>query len=112
MQYKLNHNLFYLFASVLIISSYFFGFHLNEDAAGGGKVDLYSHEWKNINLFINSKLSTALTDPEFHSGRTPLYLIINKFNPFTTNIEEFRISYLFFRNNDSNSFFYIFNKKF
>ena len=96
MRYKLNRNLPYLFATILIISSYFLGFYLNEDAAGGGKIDFYSHEWGNINLFANSKISEALIDPRFHSGRTPLYLIINKFNPYIKNIEEFRISYLVF----------------
>ena len=65
-------------------------------AAGGGKIDLYGHEWDNINLFINSHLSSALTDVRYESARTPLYLIINKFNPFTENIQQFRISYLFF----------------
>ncbi|SVD96727.1 uncharacterized protein METZ01_LOCUS449581, partial [marine metagenome] len=96
MHNKLNFNFLYLLASVLIISSYFLGFHLNEDAAGGGKSDLYGHEWGNIQLFLNSKLSSALTDIRYESSRTPLYLIINKFNPFVRNIEEFRISYLFF----------------
>ena len=45
------NNLFYLLLSVLIISSYFLGFYLNEDAAGGGKIDLYDHEFNNIHLF-------------------------------------------------------------
>ena len=97
MHNKLNFNLLYLLVSVLIISSYFLGFHLNEDAAGGGKSDLYGHEWGNIQLFLNSKLSSALTDIKYESSRTPLYLIINKFNPFVRNIEEFRMSYLFFQ---------------
>ena len=73
MHHKLNHNLFYLLLSVLIISSYFLGFHLNEDAAGGGKIDLYAHEWSNIHLFQNSKLSSALTDLKYQSSRTPLF---------------------------------------
>lgn len=96
MSNKLNYNLFYLSLSVLIVLSFFVGFYLNEDAAGGGKVDLYAHEWGNIQLFKDSNLLFALTDLQYESSRTPLYLIINKFNPFTETIEEFRISYIFF----------------
>ena len=92
MHYKLNYNLLYLLLSILIILSYFLGFYFNEDAAGGGKIDLYSHEWDNINFFKNFEISAALSDLRYRSGRTPLYLIINKFNPFTNNIEEFRRS--------------------
>ena len=51
MHYKFNYNLFYLLLSILIILSYFLGFYFNEDAAGGGKIDLYGHEWGNINFF-------------------------------------------------------------
>ena len=109
---KLNYNLFYLLASTLIILSYFFGFYLNEDAAGGGKSDLYTQEWENINLFLNSKISSALIDIRYASSRTPLYLIINKFNPFITNIEEFRISYLFFATTIPILFFIFLKKNF
>lgn len=109
---KLNYNLFYLLASTLIILSYFLGFYLNEDAAGGGKADLYGKEWGNINLFLNSKISSALIDIRYASSRTPLYLIINKFNPFITNIEEFRISYLFFATTIPILFFIFLKKNF
>ena len=43
---------FYIYIlSILILVSYFFGFYINEDSAGGGKSDLYEHEWDNIQLF-------------------------------------------------------------
>ena len=87
MYYKFNHNLFFLILSVLIVISYFLGFYLNEDAAGGGKIDLYANEWGNIHLFKNSNFLSALTDLEYKSSRMPLYLILNKFNPFTKTIE-------------------------
>ena len=96
MQQKIDYKLLYIFVSILILSSYFFGFYLDEDAAGGGKVDFVKKEWVNINLFLNSKISSALVDPTYASGRTPLYLIINKINPFIKNMEQFRISYLVF----------------
>ena len=112
MHYKLNYNLFYLLLSILIILSYFLGFYFNEDAAGGGKTDLYSHEWDNINFFKNFEISAALSDLRYRSGRTPLYLIINKFNPFTNNIEEFRISYLVFASTIPFLFFVFLKKNF
>ena len=93
---KSNTNIFYLFTALLIILSYFLGFYFDEDAAGGGKVDFLSHEWGNINLFANSEILAALTDSGLKTGRMPLYLIINKYNPFIKNIEMFRISYLVF----------------
>ena len=58
--------------STLIIISYFFGFYLNEDSAGGGKIDLYDHEWGNVQLFINNNIFDALTDLRYKSSRTPL----------------------------------------
>ena len=81
MHYKLNYNLFYIPLSALIISSYFLGFYLNEDAAAGGQIDLLD-EWSNLHLFKNSELLSALTDLRYQSSRMPLYLIINKFNYF------------------------------
>ena len=112
MQYKLNYNLFYLFISLLIVLSYFLGFYFDEDAAGGRTVDFVGHEWGNIKLFSETKLSSALTDIEYRSGRTPLYLIINKFNPFTNSMMEFRISYLVFATSIPILFFVFLKKKF
>ena len=66
------------FFSFLILLSYFFGFYLNEDSAGGGRSDLYEHEWGNVQLFINNNILDALRDPKYESSRTPLYLLINK----------------------------------
>ena len=76
MQQKIDYKLLYIFVSILILSSYFFGFYLDEDAAGGGKADFVDFEWGNINLFLNSKISSVLADPRYASGRTPLYLIL------------------------------------
>ena len=112
MQQKIDYKLLYIFVSILILSSYFFGFYLDEDAAGGGKVDFVKKEWGNINLFLNSKISSALADPAYASGRTPLYLIINKFNPFIKNMEQFRISYLVFATTIPILFFIFLKKNF
>jgi len=86
----------YILLSILILISYFFGFYLNEDSAGGGEVDLLKHEWGNIQLFTNNNIFDALTDPKYESSRTPLYLIINRYNIFASTIEGLRISYFLF----------------
>ena len=112
MQKKKKFNLLYLLTSVLIISSYLVGFYLDEDAGGGGKADFIGKEWGNINLFIDSKISSVLADPRYASGRTPLYLIINKFNPFTENMNQFRISYLVFATTIPTLFFIFLKKNF
>ena len=93
--------------SILIIISYFFGFYLNEDSAGGGKIDLYEHEWDNIQLFINNNIFDALKDERYASSRTPLYLIINKFNIFASTIEGLRISYFIFSLSIPISFYFL-----
>ena len=46
---KSNQSLIIL--TSLIIISYALGFYLNEDSAGGGKVDYIEHEWGTIQLF-------------------------------------------------------------
>ncbi|HIF61442.1 MAG TPA: hypothetical protein EYQ38_00525 [Candidatus Pelagibacter sp.] len=112
MQQKIDFNLLYLLTSVLILSSYFFGFYIDEDAGGGGKVDFVKKEWGNINLFLDSKISSILADPRYASGRTPLYLIVNKFNPFTENMNQFRISYLVFATTIPILFFIFLKKNF
>ena len=93
--------------STLIVISYFFGFYLNEDSAGGGKIDLYDHEWGNVQLFINNNIFDALTDLRYESSRTPLYLIINKFNIFASTIEGLRISYFVFSLSIPISFYFL-----
>ena len=102
---------FYIYIlSILILASYFFGFYINEDSAGGGKVDLYDHEWGNVQLFINNSIFDALTDLQYQSSRTPLYLIINKYNIFASTIEGLRISYFVFSLAIPISFFFLLRK--
>ena len=95
----------YIF-SILIIISYFLGFYLNEDSAGGGKPDLLNHEWGNVQLFINNNVLDVLNDPRYESSRTPLYLIINKYNIFASTIEGLRVSYFIFSLSIPITFFY------
>ena len=99
----------YIF-SILIIISYFLGFYLNEDSAGGGKPDLLNHEWGNVQLFINNNVLDVLNDPRYESSRTPLYLIINKYNIFASTIEGLRVSYFIFSLSIPITFFLLLKK--
>ena len=81
---------------LLIIFSYFFGFYLNEDSAGGGKIDFIKHEWGTIQLFIKNKISIALNSILYESSRTPLFYILNKYNPFVENTKQLRLSWFVF----------------
>ncbi len=81
---------------LIIISSYILGFYLNEDSAGGGKIDYVDHEWGTIQLFIKNNLSTALGSSLYESSRTPLFYIINKYIPFNKDIENLRIFWFIF----------------
>ena len=77
---------------VLILFSFFLGFYLDEDSAGGGKIDLIQNEWGNIKLFKSVALSEALTSLEYESSRNPLFLIIHKYNFFANDINGLRLS--------------------
>ena len=109
MDYQKDKIYIYIF-SILILFSYFFGFYINEDAAGGGKVDLYDHEWGNVQLFINNNVLDVLGDERYESYRTPLYLIINKYNIFASTIEGLRFSYFIFSLLIPISFFFLLKK--
>ena len=80
----------------IIIVSYILGFYLNEDSAGGGKVDYIDHEWGTIQLFIKNDISTVLSSILYESSRTPLFYIINKFIPFSNDIENLRLFWFIF----------------
>ena len=73
-----------------IVCSYALGFYFNEDSAGGGKIDLINSEWGNYLLFKEKPLQEALTSLDFKSSRTPLFLIIHKYNFFINDINDFR----------------------
>ena len=80
----------------IIIVSYILGFYLNEDSAGGGKIDYINHEWGTIQLFIKNDISTVLSSILYASSRTPLFYIVNKFIPFNNDIENLRLFWFIF----------------
>lgn len=93
MNYRVLIN--YSFA-ILIAISFLTGFYLNEDSAGGGKIDLYEHEWDNLVLFKNNPLLEVLSSLKYESSRTPLFLIIHKYNFFINEIDDLRFSTFIF----------------
>ena len=52
----------------------------------------------------------VLNDPRYESSRTPLYLIINKYNIFASTIEGLRISYFVFSLSIPIAFFFLLKK--
>jgi len=76
----------------LILLSYFLGFFLRENSAGGGPQDL-EHEWNNYNLLKVNLLN--FFDSNYEASRFPLYHYLNiLINPNSPNKEDF-ILYLF-----------------
>ena len=85
-----------------MILSYFFGYYIDENSAGGGKGD-FSTTWKNLQAFENVsfveaiKLTASQDSIIFQSSRIPgVYIFHKLFNPFTKNPNEFRLSVFLF----------------
>lgn len=89
-------NLLNIILIISVIVTFFLGFFLDEDSAGGGKIDLIEHEWGNLTLFKETPLIEALTSMSYESSRTPLFLIIHKYNFFIEDILDFRVITLTF----------------
>lgn len=93
-----SQKIFIILIVSLIIFSYFFGFHVNENAAGGGGYtgDL-SAVFNNLQLFINNKFfeSIKLTADNnlYYTNRPPLLYILHSWvNPYSSNLELFRLT--------------------
>ena len=102
--FKLKENYTYLFFLFIILSilSFFFGFSIDENSAGGGKGD-FGNTWRNLQTFKNNSLLDALKitslgdSSTFQSSRLPGVYIFHKFfNPFTENTLQFRLSVFLF----------------
>ena len=78
--------------SFLILISYFLGFHLDENSAGGGgyQGDLFSI-WKNQQIFLENSLRDSIIHEDYFNSRPPLTYILHQYlNPFVNNIEDYR----------------------
>ncbi len=88
--------------SILVITllSFFIGFILRENSAGGGLID-FKHEWHNYNLLKNDNL--AFLFGNYEASRFPLFHFLNiKLNPFINSQKDFLFSFFIY------SFFLIF----
>ncbi len=95
---------------ILVVLSFILGFFLNEDSSGGGLVD-FEHEWTSIQEFKLGIIS-ALTSEKYESSRTPLFLILNYFNPFNYSEYSYRLSNFVFNLFIPFTFFYFLKKKY
>ena len=96
-----SEKLFLISLIFLSLISYFVGFNLDENSAGGGKAD-FKFVWQNLQTFHSKgllesiKLTAIPDDKVFQSTRTPGFYILNKlFNPFIDNKENFKTSIFF-----------------
>ena len=79
---------------VLTLISFFFGFYLRENSAGGGIYDSI-HEW-DYHLLLKKDIFNFLT-PEYEASRFPFSLILNIFiNPFIQNQSDFILSFFIY----------------
>ena len=88
-----NNTLYYLFL-IISIFSYFIGFFLNENSAGGGSyIGDLKLIWSNLQIFLNNSLHESLVNENYVAGRTPIASILHKYlNPFTNDLDKFRLS--------------------
>ena len=91
---KNNYKFFSFVLIFLSLLSFFLGFHLDENSAGGGSyLGDWSFLWPNLKLFINNDLYTAITHENFLSNRPPLlYMLHASLNPFVENVIAYRRS--------------------
>ena len=93
----MKKNIYYRFTAAILIllsiSSFFIGFIYEENSAGAGGLILgdFPTLWKNLQIFLNNDITTALNftndlDSGYKSSRTPLLYILHAYlNPFVEN---------------------------
>ena len=94
MQLKDNYKILSFLLILLSTSSFFLGFYLDENSAGGGSyVGDWVFLWPNLKLFIDNDLYTAITHENLLSNRFPLlYILHASLNPFVDNAIAYRRS--------------------
>ena len=94
MQLKENYKILSFLLILLSSSSFFLGFYLDENSAGGGSyVGDWVFLWPNLELFIDNDLYTAITHKNFLTNRSPLlYILHASLNPFVDNAIAYRRS--------------------
>ena len=97
MQLKNNYKILPFILVFFSLFSFFLGFYLDENSAGGGS---YLGDWKiawpNLQLVLNNDILTAINHEDYYSNRTPLLYILHKiFNPFAASEVGYRRSVFF-----------------
>ena len=84
MEIKNNYRFLSFILIFLSFSSFFLGFYLDENAAGGGSyLGDWVRAWPNIQIFLNHDISTAINHEVCVTNRSPLlYILHGLFNPF------------------------------
>ena len=87
MEIKSSYKFLAIVLILLSFFSFFAGFYLDENSAGGGA---YNGDWKflwgNLQLFINNDFYAAITHENLLTNRTPLlYILHSSLNPFVEN---------------------------
>ena len=96
----LNKHLVIYSIFFLSLISFFIGFELRENSAGGGIIDL-KHEWHNYNLLKENKLGFLFGN--YEASRFPFFHLINIYiNPFISTKSDYIFSFFIY------SFFLIF----
>ena len=91
MEIKNNYRFLSFILIFLSFSSFFLGFYLDENSAGGGSyLGDWDRAWPNVQIFLNHDVLTAINHEVFETNRSPLlYILHGLFNPFA----ETEISY-------------------
>ena len=85
-------NFFKIIFLILICSSFFIGYFLRENAAGGG-FEFFEMEWITIQSFRNDFLYTVNNYGRFRDYTLPFpYMFSALLNPFSNDIENFQLS--------------------
>ena len=97
MQLKNNYKILPFILVFFSLSSFFLGFYLDENSAGGGSyLGDWEFAWPNLQLFLNNDILTAINHENYYSNRTPLLYILHKiFNPFAASEVGYRRSVFF-----------------
>ena len=84
MEVKSNYKFLSFILIFLASSSFFLGFYLDENSAGGGSyLGDWDRAWPNIQIFLNHDISTAINHEVFETNRSPLlYILHGLLNPF------------------------------
>ena len=94
MEIKNNYKFFSFILIFLSLFSFFFGFYLDENSAGGGSyIGDWIFLWPNLKLFVDNDFYTAITHENFLTNRPPLlYMLHASLNPFVDNEITYRRS--------------------